>query len=150
MVESHCPTHSVCRQYWTFITIKPDASLIKSFHAKWQEPLGLIFKLGFHSPKKLLLGSARVSGNALVIPTDDERVFSALGSLVRELRQMADERGLWHRYVSDKRVFEEVNFMGGHGTESVDKLREVSARYRPDGVLQNGFPGDFKSSSWNL
>ncbi|KAK8069998.1 hypothetical protein PG994_006614 [Apiospora phragmitis] len=176
LVDSENLTDDTTRQYWTSITIKPDVSLMKVFHAKWQETLGLvqdaegfIFTFGFHPlTKSLLEHSARAGGNAMAIPasdgplfvvpinpiwsspSDDERIFAAVDSMVTELRQIGKERGLLHRYIFTNYGFENDDIIGGNGAKSFLRLQQVSARYDPDGIFQKGVPGGFKLSSKNL
>ncbi|KAI1346050.1 hypothetical protein F5Y01DRAFT_322163 [Xylaria sp. FL0043] len=158
------------RQFWASITIHADVSLMELFHDKWQETLtqikdaeGFIFSFGFHPLTKALLeNSERAGGNAAAIPVsdgplfvllinpiwtmpeDDRRIFKAVGELVSELRSLARERGLLHRYIFTNYGFGEDDILSGYGEESVAKLMATSKRVDPQGAFQSGVPGGFK------
>ncbi|KAK8098735.1 FAD-binding domain-containing protein [Apiospora kogelbergensis] len=164
------------RQFWTSLTIKPDVSLMEAFYARWQETLdqvkdadGFIFSFGFHPlTKSLLESSAKAGGNAMAIPaldgplfvalinpiwsstSDDGRILAAVEKLVTDLRQMAEKKGLLHRYIFTNYGFQNDDVIVGYGAESSQRLRETSARYDPDGIFQKGVPGGFKLSSKRL
>ncbi|KAI4592692.1 hypothetical protein KJ359_010594 [Pestalotiopsis sp. 9143b] len=158
------------RQYWTSITVKPDIAMMETFHGKWQEALvkikdaeGFIFSFGFHPLTKALLeNSAKAGGNAMNIPPtdgplfvilinpiwtlakDDDRIFKTVGALVDDLRSIASEKGLLHRYIFTNYGFQADDIVSGYGEESVSKLRETSKKYDPEGMFQKGVPGGFK------
>ncbi|RYP42180.1 hypothetical protein DL768_010379 [Monosporascus sp. mg162] len=158
------------RQYWASITIKPDISLMETFHQKWQETLdvikdaaGFIFTFGFHPLTKALLeNSEKAGGNAKAIPPsdgplfvllinpiwklpeDDNRIFTAVDNLVAEFRALASEKGLLHRYIFPNYAYQNDDIIAGYGEESVSKLRETSKKYDPEGIFQKGVPGGFK------
>ncbi|ROW02398.1 hypothetical protein VMCG_06089 [Cytospora schulzeri] len=161
------------RQYWASITIKPDVPLMEAFHQKWEETLckvkdaeGFIFSFGFHPlTKALLANSAKAGGNAMDIPPsdgplfvvlvnpiwkeakDDERIFAEVGNLVTELRQLAREKDLLHRYIFTNYGYSEDDVVAGYGEDSVSRLRETSKRYDPEGLFQKSVPGGFKLST---
>ncbi|KAI1306687.1 hypothetical protein F5Y03DRAFT_394527 [Xylaria venustula] len=163
-------TLSLSSQYWVSITIKPDISLMNIFHDKWQETLaqikdadGFIFSFGFHPLTKALLeNSEKAGGNAAAIPPsdgplfvllinpiwtlpdDDQRIFRAVGELVTDLRGLARERGLLHRYIFTNYGFADDDVLSGYGKESITKLIDTSKRFDPLGVFQKGVPGGFK------
>lgn len=163
----------VSRQYWASITIKPDVPLMEAFHKKWLATLakvkdteGCIFSFGFHSlTKALLKASEEAGGNAMNIPlsdgplfivlinpiwkqaSDDEHIFSEVGGLVTELRELAREKGLLHRYIFTNYGFSKDDVIAGYGEESVSRLREASKKYDPEGVFQKSVPGGFKLSA---
>ncbi|KAJ2994821.1 hypothetical protein NUW58_g1449 [Xylaria curta] len=163
------------RQYWASITIHADFALMELFHDKWQETLaqikdaeGFIFSFGFHPlTKALLKNSEKAGGNAAAIPPsdgplfvllinpiwalpeDDARIFKAVGALVSELRGLAQERGLLHRYVFTNYAFGEDDIVSGYGEESVAKLIATSKRVDPQSVFQWGVPGGFKLPNLN-
>jgi len=152
------------------MTIRPDISLIEMFHNKWQETLaqikdveGIVFSLGFHPLTKALLeNSGKAGGNAAaippsdgplfvilvnpmwILPQDDERVFKAVRKFASELRILARERGLLHRYVFTNYASGEDDVISGYGEDSVAKLVAVSKRVDPLGLFQSGVPGGFK------
>ncbi|KAK6223276.1 hypothetical protein LQW54_000393 [Pestalotiopsis sp. IQ-011] len=158
------------RQYWASITVNPDLAMMETFHDKWQEALakikdaeGFIFSFGFHPLTKALLeNSAKASGNAMNIPPsdgplfvilinpiwnfakDDDRILKTVGALVDDLRSIASEKGLLHRYIFTNYGFQADEIISGYGEESVSKLRETSKKYDPEGMFQKGVPGGFK------
>ncbi|RYO99950.1 hypothetical protein DL764_006659 [Monosporascus ibericus] len=158
------------RQYWASITIKPDISLMETFHQKWQETLdtikdaaGFIFSFGFHPLTKALLeNSEKAGGNAKAIspsdgplfvilinpiwtlPEDDNRIFAAVDNLVGEFRALASEKGLLHRYIFPNYAYQKDDIIAGYGERSVSRLRETSKKYDPEGMFQKGVPGGFK------
>ncbi|KAL1849674.1 hypothetical protein Daus18300_013175 [Diaporthe australafricana] len=158
------------RQYWASITIKPDIALMEAFYQKWQETLskvkdseGFIFSFGFHPITKALLEeSQKAGGNAMDISPsdgplfvvlinpvwklaeDDERIFAEVESLVGELRSLARNKGLLHRYIFTNYGYSKDNIIAGYGEDSVSRLRAVSKKYDPDGVFQDAVPGGFK------
>ncbi|ROT37823.1 FAD-binding domain-containing protein [Sodiomyces alkalinus F11] len=161
------------RQYWASITVKPDPSLLGTFHEKWQKAVealkdadGFIFTLGMHPLTRTLLeNSAKAGGNAKAIPPsdgplliilinpiwnaqqDDSRIFAYIRNLVAEFRQLASEKGLLHRYIFTNYADAVDSAIAGYGEESVAKLREASKKYDPEGVFQKGVPGGFKLPS---
>lgn len=146
---------------------------MEALNQKWDETLsrvkdadGLIFSLGFHPLTKALLeNSANAGGNAMNISPsdgplfvvlinpvwknaeDDERIFAEVGNLVKELRQLASEKGLLHRYIFTNYSYSEDDVIAGYGEESVLRLREASKSYDPEGVFHKGVPGGFKLST---
>ncbi|KAI0001221.1 FAD-binding domain-containing protein [Xylariaceae sp. FL0662B] len=158
------------RQYFTTLTIKPDIPLMEAFYAKRQETLamiedaeGLIFSFSFHPlTRSLLENSKRAGGNAMAIPPsdgplfvllinpiwvrpeDDDRIYTAVGNFVAELRRLAAEKGLLHRYIFTNYGFEKDDIFTGYGEESLSKLKVTSKKYDPEGIFQKGVPGGFK------
>lgn len=143
---------------------------MQAFYTKWQSTVdtlkdaeGFIFTLGFHPlTKSLLEASAKAGGNAMNIPpsdgplfvvlinpiwkqaTDDNRIFAAIDSFVAELRRLATEKGLLHRYIFTNYAYWKDNVLAGYGEESLERMKGVSRKYDPDGMFQVGVPGGFK------
>lgn len=143
---------------------------MEAFYQKWQETLskvkdaeGFIFSFGFHPLTQALLDSSeKAGGNAMAIPPsdaplfivlinpvwklaiDDERISLEIESLVAELRQLAREKGMLHRYMFTNYSYSKDDVLAGYGEDSLLKLKETSKRYDPDGVFQVGVPGGFK------
>jgi hypothetical protein len=160
----------VSRQYWASITIKPDIALMETFYQKWQETLakvkdseGFIFSFGFHPITKALLEqSQKAGGNAMKIPPsdgplfvvlinpawklakDDALIFAEVENFVKELRSLARDKGLLHRYIFTNYGYSKDDVIAGYGEESVSRLRATSQKYDPEGVFQKGVPGGFK------
>ncbi|KAI1082758.1 FAD-binding domain-containing protein [Whalleya microplaca] len=148
------------RQYWATPTIKPDVSLMEAFHRKWKDTLsaiqdaqGLTFSFGFHPLSKAMLeNSAKADAPLFVVlvnpgwelPEDDTRIFTAVGDLIAELRHLATENGLLHRYIFPNYAYQTDDIIAGYGEESVRKLRGTSEKYDPEGFFQKGVPGGFK------
>ncbi|KAI1262134.1 FAD-binding domain-containing protein [Xylariaceae sp. FL1019] len=161
------------RQYWGSITIHADVALMGEFYQKWQATLenikdaeGFVFSFGFHLlSKSLLENSQKAGGNPAAIPPsdgplfvvlinpswklaeDDERVFKTVKTFTSELKRLAQERDLLHRYIFTNYALGEDDVIGGYGNESVTKLIATAQRYDPDGVFQLGVPGGFKLPS---
>ncbi|XDG05523.1 hypothetical protein ABKA04_005138 [Annulohypoxylon sp. FPYF3050] len=158
------------RQYWASITIKPDVPLMEAFHKKWQDMIatiqdvsGLTFSFGYHPLTKAMLeSSAGAGGNAITIPPsdgplfvvlvnpgwdlpkDDSRVFKTVGDFVADLRKLATDNGLLHRYIFANYAYQRDDCIRGYGKESIIKLMETSKKYDPEGIFQKGVPGGFK------
>ncbi|KAG6362542.1 hypothetical protein INS49_007634 [Diaporthe citri] len=140
--------------YWASTTIKPDVKLMESLYEKWQSTLSkvknaesFIFSFGFHPITKALLeASQRAGGNAMDIPPsdgplfvvlinpawklaeDDSRIFTNIEDLVAELRGLARDKGLLHRYIFTNYGYAKDNVVAGYGEESVSKLRAASLK----------------------
>ncbi|KAM7214837.1 bifunctional solanapyrone synthase [Rhypophila decipiens] len=158
------------RQYWATITIKSDFDLIQTFYDKWQHVLpkvkdaeGFTFSFGFQPlTKSLLKHSQEAGGNAMDIspadgplfivlinpvwtnPADDNRFFGAIEDFLVELRQIASERGLLHRYIFANYAYWKDDVMAGYGADSIERMKAVNAKYDPEGLFQKGVPGGFK------
>lgn len=143
---------------------------MEALYEKWQQTLaavkdaeGFIFSFGFHPLTKTLLAqSAETGSNAMDIPPsdgplfvilinpcwtqpqDDDRIFAAMETLVADLRRLAGEKGLLHRYVFTNYAYQKDNVMAGYGEQSLAKLRAASEKYDPEGMFQKGVPGGFK------
>ncbi|KAL2171199.1 hypothetical protein VTG60DRAFT_3510 [Thermothelomyces hinnuleus] len=163
-------TRDGMRQYYASITIKPDLALMEALRDRWQATLetikdaeGLVFSLVFFPiTKALLQHSAEAGGNAMDIPPsdgplfvllinpiwarpeDDRRIFAAVETLIADMRRLAAEKGLLHRYIFANYAYQKDYVMAGYGEKSLERLREVSRKYDPDGMFQRGVPGGFK------
>jgi hypothetical protein len=143
---------------------------MEAFYQKWQETLakvkdyeGFIFSFGFHPITKALLEqSQKAGGNAMNIPPsdgplfvvlinpawklaeDDAHIFAEVDNLVKELRSLARNKRLLHRYIFTNYGYSKDDVIAGYGEESVSRLRAASQKYDPEGVFQNAVPGGFK------
>lgn len=143
---------------------------MEAFYDKWQNTLskvkdaeGFIFSFGFHPITKALLeASQRAGGNAMDVPPsdgplfvvlinpawklaeDDARIFEEVESLVGELRSLARDKGLLHRYIFTNYGYSKDDVLAGYGEASVSRLRAVSKEYDPEGLFQSAIPGGFK------
>ncbi|KAL2150094.1 hypothetical protein VTH82DRAFT_7770 [Thermothelomyces myriococcoides] len=158
------------RVFYASLTIKPDFSLMEELSDRWQATLetikdieGFIFGLTiFPLTKAHLQHSVEAGGNAMDIlpsdgpllillinpswtrPEDDNRVFAAVESLLANMRQLAAKRGCLHRYIYANYGYHKDDIMAGYGEKSLERLREVSRKYDPDGMFQRGIAGGFK------
>jgi len=57
---------------------------------------------------------------------------------------MANEAGKLHRYIFPNYAFWKDDVMKGYGERSLEKLKETSREYDPEGVFQKAVPGGFK------
>jgi hypothetical protein len=145
---------------------------METFHDKWQETLagikdaeGFIFSFGFQPLTRALLDKAAgAGGNAMNIPPedgplfvvminpcwtqrrDDDRIISSVESFAADLKRLAEERGLLHRYIFTNYAYHKDDVVAGYGKEGVDQMRSVSSKYDPEGFFQKGVPGGFKIS----
>lgn len=167
------PTYALLtppRSFYATVTIKADVPLMKDLHQVWRrtlEPLralkGFIFSFGYFPLTKALLTNSRKSGgNAkdidpadgplfiiLINPTwdlpeNDDQVYSAVDDLLQQIRKIAGDRGLLHRYIFTNYGYHKDDVLAGYGEASVQRLREVSKKYDPEGVFQKAVPGGFK------
>ncbi|KAI0503101.1 FAD-binding domain-containing protein [Xylaria bambusicola] len=146
------------RLYWTTITIRAKETLFQIKDAE-----GFIFSFGFDPLTKALLENyENAGGNAAAIrpsdgplfvllinpiwalPEDDGGIFKAVGELVTELKRLARERGLLHRYVFTNYGHCGDRALSGYSEESVKKLVATSKRVDPLGIIQPGVSGGFK------
>lgn len=158
------------RSFYATLTIKPDAALMKELHQVWLkalEPLrslqGFIFSLGYFPLTKAMLTNSKNAGdNAMNIdPTDgplfvtfvnptwdlaenDDQVYSAVEGLLQKMREIANAKGLLHRYVFTNYGYYKDDVLAGYGEESVRRMREVGEKYDADCVFQEVVPGGFK------
>ncbi|OCL06347.1 FAD-binding domain-containing protein [Glonium stellatum] len=166
-------SHDGDRQYYITCTIRPDVALMNSIYQMWQATLaslkevpGFIFSVGFQPlTKALFQNSASAGGNPqglspsdaplfIVLlspvwssPADDSRVIGEVGKLLEDIKQLASEKGLLHRYIFTNYAFSDQDVFKGYGEESVARLREASKKWDPEGFFQHGVPGGFKLSN---
>lgn len=112
--------------------------------------------------KGLLANSARAGPNAMdiapsdgplflvqlnpcwALPRDDGRIFAAVDGLMAELKGLAAEKGLLHRYIFTNYADQKAKVMASYGEESLKRMQAVSEKYDPEGLFQRGVPGGFK------
>lgn len=75
---------------------------------------------------------------------DDTRIFAEVESFAEELRNIAQEKGLLHRYIFTNYGYSKHDVLAGYGEESVSKLKATSKKYDPEGIFQKAVPGGFK------
>ncbi|KAI3391073.1 hypothetical protein diail_8059 [Diaporthe ilicicola] len=127
----------------------------------------IVFSFGFHPITKALLEeSQKAGGNAINIPPsdgplfvvlinpswklaeDDERIFEEIESLVGDLRDLARNKGVIHRYIFTNYGYPKDDIIAGYGKESVSRLRTASKKYNPERVFQHPDPGGFKLGAY--
>lgn len=149
---------------------------MEAFHRRWQETLskvkdaeGFIFSFGFHPlTQSLLENSEKAGGNAMRILSsegplfvvlinpvwqlaeDDKRIFAEVDGLIKDLRRLAQEKGLLHRYIFTNYGYSNDDVMAGYGSENLARLRDTSQKYDPEGIFQKAVPGGFKLANWFL
>ncbi|KAK5115415.1 hypothetical protein LTR85_009875 [Meristemomyces frigidus] len=75
---------------------------------------------------------------------DDETVKALTRLATEEIDDFASANGTGHRYRYLNYCAEWQRPFEGYGVENLAFLRDVSARYDPDGLFQKGCPGGFK------
>ncbi|KAK3318063.1 hypothetical protein B0H66DRAFT_621733 [Apodospora peruviana] len=78
-----------------------------------------------------------------VLDTTSGRQHASL-QLFADLRRLASEKGLLHRYVFTNYAYHRDNIMTGYGEQSLVRLKAASEKYDPEGMFQKGVPGGFK------
>ncbi|KJY00493.1 hypothetical protein TI39_contig327g00015 [Zymoseptoria brevis] len=104
-----------------------------------------------------VLGFTREDGNVVnaILTTywndaaDDDRVHGESQRLIQEAQKMAKKakvniRALYLNYAAKWQ-----DPIGGYGEDEVQFLKEMSTKYDPNGVFQNGIPGGYKVSGKN-
>ncbi|KAH8722685.1 hypothetical protein GQ44DRAFT_621980 [Phaeosphaeriaceae sp. PMI808] len=158
------------RSFYATITIKPNAALMNDLHKIWLdtlEPLksaeGFIFSLGYFPLTKALLENSKLAGSnakdidpadgplfvVMINPTwnsadDDERIHKAVEDLLVKFKQVANEKGLLHRYLFTNYAYQKEDALAGYGPESVKRMKKVSEKYDPERIFQKAVPGGFK------
>ncbi|KUJ13165.1 FAD binding domain-containing protein [Mollisia scopiformis] len=156
------------RQMFATTTIKNDPATIKAVHQAYLDPIsslrgckGLVWTLifqpllpewarkGHDNP----IGLADGTNDPLVIVAftinwdedrDDDLVKKTTREAIEKMDKAAEANRTWHRFrylnycATWQRPFE------GYGVENVRYLQEVSRKYDPDGLFQNGCVGGFK------
>ncbi|KAF1992666.1 FAD-binding domain-containing protein [Amniculicola lignicola CBS 123094] len=163
-------TQDGIRSFYATLTIKADVALMKELHQIWLEILeplrplkGFIFSYGYFPLTKALLRNSKEAGDnakdidpvdgplfvVLINPTwdlseNDDQVYSAVEDLLQRLKKTASEKGLLHRYIFTNYAYHKEEVLAGYGEQSVNRLREVSQKYDPEGIFQKSVPGGFK------
>jgi len=158
------------RSLYATITIDADAALMNKIHEIWLETVepvksaeGLQLSLGYFPLTKDLLENSKLSGgNAMNIDpddgplmivflyntwaseADDERIHTFITNSLKQFRQAASEKGLLHRYIFTNYAYQTEDVLAGYGEESLERMKEVSKKYDPEGIFQKAVPGGFK------
>ncbi|KAJ4363413.1 hypothetical protein N0V83_009706 [Neocucurbitaria cava] len=158
------------RSFYATLTIRPDVSLMLAVHQAWQGTLdslkdaeGFIFSLGFFPlTKALLQNSQDAGGNAIDIdpndgpllivlinptwdsPSDDERIYAGVESLLGKCRAIASAKELLHRYIFTNYAYFKDDVFRGYSDSSLAVLRKTSKEFDSHGFFQNVVSGGFK------
>lgn len=126
---------------------------------------GLVLALVFQPlTKGILQKSAQRTGNSLGLKpedgplvvnllasmhanaADDDEVIAAVLVLIEKIEALAAKRGKKSKYRFTNYGYKTQRMLEGYGRKNVNKLRDVSRTYDPDGFFQTGVPGGFKLS----
>ena len=94
--------------------------------------------MGINTEKTLTVMHVNVVWN---YPQDDPVVHKAAEELVDRVEALARRRGVYHPYKYANYCSAAQNPFYGYGVERHDFLREVSKKYDPDHIFQDGVPG---------
>lgn len=75
---------------------------------------------------------------------DDVRVLAMTEAWMDRTIETAKNRGLFHRYIYQNYAGKNQDVFAGYGEENLQRLRDISRRYDPNGVFQRLQPGYFK------
>ena len=78
------------------------------------------------------------------ISSDDPLVNSVADEFIDGINALAQDAGVFHRFIYFNYANKTQNPIGGYGAASKAKLQAVSKKYDPDGLFQKGVPGGFK------
>lgn len=72
----------------------------------------------------------------LGLDEEDAAIHEAVSSIVERTQELARERGLLLDFILSNFSGKKQNVMRSYGDDNVEKLKEVAAKYDPDGVFQ--------------
>lgn len=75
---------------------------------------------------------------------DDARVFDTINRFVGRCVDLGGRTGLNNRFIYMNYAAQDQDVFAGYGEESVNRLRQVQAKYDPTGVFKTLQPGYFK------
>jgi hypothetical protein len=75
---------------------------------------------------------------------DDANVYGAVDRLIKGGQERADQLGVGHNFVYLNYARASQDPIASYGPVSVQRLRDASAKYDPNGVFQKLVPGGFK------
>ena len=82
-------------------------------------------------------------------PSDDARITAAALRVIDQSVAIAKTMGLDHPFIYQNYASLNQDVFAGYGETNLQRLKEVSRRYDPDGVFQRLQPGYFKLSGAN-
>ncbi|KAI0902487.1 FAD-binding domain-containing protein [Annulohypoxylon nitens] len=75
---------------------------------------------------------------------DDEKIIQTFKGVLEKIDQDAASRSTAHPFKYMNYAYSFQDPISSYGPRNVEKLREVSVRYDPEGLFQKGVPGGFK------
>ena len=78
------------------------------------------------------------------LEADDDAVMTAARNIIRRANSTAYAQNLGNRFLYQNYAALEQGVFASYGDENLQKLREVSRKYDPNGVWQKLQPGYFK------
>lgn len=94
--------------------------------------------MGLKTNKTLTIAHASIAWNHA---KHDDRVHKAAEKLIDRIEEFAKKKGVYHSWKYANYCSVAQNPYMGYGKERHKFLREVSKKYDPDGVFQEGVPG---------
>lgn len=102
-----------------------------------------------------VLGVSPGDGNNFIVnlgvqwmeEADDARLNAAAEDFLSQATQLADAKGLLNDFIYLNYALPTQNPLGSYGSDNLQLLRDVSAKYDPDQVFQRLVPGGFKIPS---
>lgn len=75
---------------------------------------------------------------------DDERMNAAGNTIKIRAIEMANELGVYHRYIYQNYANASQDVFAGYGEKNRMKLKEIQRKYDAEGVFSRLQPGNFK------
>ena len=159
------------RQCFGTTTVKNDLHTLTATHAAYTDTIssfrtlkikGLVFTLVMQpllpawsckgDPNPLGLADSPANEPLVIVSftvnwdeaQNDDVVKGLTRRTVEKIEELAEERGMGHRYRYLNYCGEWQKPFEGYGPENLEFLREVSKKYDPDGLFQKACPGGFK------
>lgn len=80
-------------------------------------------------------------------PAHDETLHKAADATINEIKATGVKSGTGNPYVYLNYAGEHQEVLGGYGAANMQMMRDLSAKYDPNGVFQNLVPGGWKIKS---
>lgn len=77
-------------------------------------------------------------------PADDARIVAMRKEYLQWWQEKAKRKGLFHRYLYQNYASHDQDVFAGYGEENLQRLKDISQKYDPNGVFQRLQPGYFK------
>lgn len=75
---------------------------------------------------------------------DDDVIYQVSKNIIDRSVKVAKEMGLHHPFIYQNYAAKHQDVFAGYGEENRQRLREIRAKYDPNGVFQRLTPGYFK------